>query len=214
LGGLTSLAAAVGKPGIDLVVHPGVFIGSRYRKVDNSTRVYVPTLSPEITQEAGVNLIQTKYPMPLLNDSCIFFGQIPRATSFEHGAPDMYCEIDGVERQDPFDDDSAIVFHVKNKGLVVISGCAHSGIVNTVKYAQQVTGVQEVFVVMGGFHLSGADFDGVISPTTAGLKKIGPRYIIPTHCSGREAIQHIENEMPDSFLLNMSGTKMTFDSQH
>jgi len=63
---------------------------------------------------------------------------------------------------------------------------------------------------MGGFHLSGADFGGVISPTTGGLKEINPHYVIPTHCTGRDAVMHIEREMPDAFLLNMAGTKMTF----
>jgi len=213
LGGLPSLASAVDKNGIDLVVHPGVFIESRYRKVDNDHRVFVPTLSRETTEQIGVNLIETKDPLALLNGIGVFLGQIPRVTPFERGAPDMYYEIDGREKQDPFDDDSAIVFHVINKGLVIISGCAHSGIVNTVKYAQQVTGVQTVFAVMGGFHLSGADFDGLISPTIEGLKEINPHYIIPTHCTGREAVIHIEKELPDAFLLNMSGTKMTFSSQ-
>jgi 7,8-dihydropterin-6-yl-methyl-4-(beta-D-ribofuranosyl)aminobenzene 5'-phosphate synthase len=204
---------AIGAQKLDMVVHPGVFVESRYRKITEEFRVVVPSLSRETTDQIGVNLIETEEPLPLLDSSAIFLGQIPRLTSFEQGAPDMYYEVDGVEKRDPFDDDSAIVFHVKNKGLVIISGCAHSGIVNTVKYAQQVTGVQEIFAVMGGFHLSGADFDRVISPTTEGLKEISPRYIIPTHYSGREAVQHIEKEMPESFLLNMSGTKLTFDSK-
>jgi len=214
LGGLTRLAKAVGKHGIDLVVHPGVFIESRYRKGDNGSRVFVPTLSREVTDQIGVNLIESKEPLPLLAGAGVFLGQIPRVTPYEQGAPDMYCEVDGAEKHDPFDDDSAIVFHVKDKGLVIISGCAHSGIVNTARYAQAVTGIQEVFAVMGGFHLSGADFEGVIAPTTAGLKEIDPQYVIPTHCSGREAVQYMEKEMPDAFLLNMSGTTMRFDSQN
>jgi len=213
LGGLVQLVEAIGNKELDMVVHPGVFVASRYRKITEAFRVYVPALSRKTIDDVGVNLIETTEPLSLLNGIGVFLGQIPRVTSFEQGAPDMYFEVDGVERRDPFDDDSAIAFHVKNKGLVVISGCAHSGIVNTIKYAQQVTGIQEVFAVMGGFHLSGADFDSVISPTTDGLKEIDPRYIIPTHCSGREAVQHIETEMPHAFLLNMSGTRMTFDSK-
>ncbi len=139
-----------------------------------------------------------------------FLGEIPRVTDFEKGVPDMFYEVEDEEKQDPFHDDSGIVFNIKGKGLVVISGCAHAGIVNTIKYAQQITGVTDVWAVMGGFHLSGADFDGVISPTTTGLKEINPHYIIPAHCTGRDAVMHIEREMPDAFLLNMAGTKMTF----
>ena len=63
---------------------------------------------------------------------------------------------------------------------------------------------------MGGFHLTGADFEPIIGRTTAALKALNPRFIVPTHCTGRKACMHIEHEMPDQFLLNMSGTKMVF----
>ena len=87
---------------------------------------------------------------------------------------------------------------------------SHSGIINTVNYAREVTGVEDVFVVMGGFHLTGADFEPIIGPTTDALKALNPQYVVPTHCTGRKAIMHLEKEMPDNFLLNMSGTKMVF----
>jgi 7,8-dihydropterin-6-yl-methyl-4-(beta-D-ribofuranosyl)aminobenzene 5'-phosphate synthase len=92
----------------------------------------------------------------------------------------------------------------------VLSGCAHSGIVNTVAYAREVTGVDPVYAVMGGFHLTGADFEPIIGRTTEALIALNPRYIVPTHCTGRKASMHIEREMPEKFLLNMSGTKMVF----
>ena len=119
-------------------------------------------------------------------------------------------EEGGAEKFDPIEDDSAIVAHVKGKGLVVLSGCAHSGIVNTVAYARDVTGVDPVYAVMGGFHLTGPDFEPIIGKTTEALKAVNPRYIVPTHCTGRKAAMHIEREMPDRFLLNMSGTRMIF----
>ena len=210
LGGLETLVAAVGKKSLDLVVHPGVFVKPRYRKITEDFRIVVPSLSREKADETGLNIVQTREPYLLLDGDGIFLGEIPRTTDFEKGVPDMFYEVEGEETQDPFNDDSAIVFNIKDKGLVVISGCAHAGIVNTIKYAQHITGVRDVWAVMGGFHLSGADFDGVISPTTAGLKEINPHYIIPAHCTGRDAVMHIEREMPDAFLLNMAGTKMTF----
>ncbi len=210
LGGLENLVAAVGKKDLDLVVHPGVFDKPRYRKITEDFRVIVPSLSREKSDKAGVNIVETQEPYLLLDGDGLFLGEIPRVTDFEKGAPDMFYQVDGEEKHDSFHDDSGIAFNIKEKGLVVISGCAHAGIVNTVKYAQMVTGVTNVWAVMGGFHLSGADFNGVISPTTAGLKEINPHYVIPTHCTGRDAVMHIEREMPDAFLLNMSGTKMTF----
>ena len=210
LGGLESLVKAVGKKNLTLVVHPGTFVKPRYRKSIHGLRTYIPSLSREIADRAAVTIIETQEPYPLIDSDGIFLGEIPRVTDFEKGVPDMYYEVEGEEKQDPFHDDSGVVFNIRDKGLVVISGCAHAGIVNTVTYAQHVTGVTDVWAVMGGFHLSGADFDGVISPTTAGLKEIDPHYIIPAHCTGRDAVMHIEREMPDAFLLNMAGTKMTF----
>jgi len=100
--------------------------------------------------------------------------------------------------------------HLKNKGLVVLSGCAHAGIVNTVQYAREVTGIDKVHVIMGGFHLSGALFEAIIGRTIEELKKLDPDYLIPCHCTGRKAVMEIEKAMPDKFILNMSGSRMTF----
>lgn len=71
-------------------------------------------------------------------------------------------------------------------------------------------GIDQVHAVMGGFHLSGPLFEPIIDRTTEELKKIHPVYIIPTHCTGRKAIMAIERQMPEQFILNMSGTRLTF----
>jgi 7,8-dihydropterin-6-yl-methyl-4-(beta-D-ribofuranosyl)aminobenzene 5'-phosphate synthase len=63
---------------------------------------------------------------------------------------------------------------------------------------------------MGGFHLSGADVETVIQPTVDALKQLKPRYIIPVHCTGRQAVLEIEKQMPECFIMNMAGTKLTF----
>jgi 7,8-dihydropterin-6-yl-methyl-4-(beta-D-ribofuranosyl)aminobenzene 5'-phosphate synthase len=97
-----------------------------------------------------------------------------------------------------------------SKGLVVLTGCAHSGIVNTVEYAREITGVNKVHAVMGGFHLTGPAFEPIIDDTVKSIKQIGPDYVIPTHCTGRKAILAFEKAMPRQSLVNMSGTKLTF----
>jgi len=100
--------------------------------------------------------------------------------------------------------------HLKDKGLVILSGCAHAGIVNTVQYAVKTTGIDRIHAVMGGFHLSGPFFEPLIDRTTLELQKMNPAYIIPTHCTGRKAIMEMEKQMPQQFILNMAGTKLTF----
>ena len=207
-GGLVQLAERVGKKGIELVLHPTAFRKPRYIKDTDGLKINLPALSREKIENAGISVVASEMPRMLLDEYVLFLGEIPKQTEFEKGFPRMYFDEDGNSKWDPIEEDTAIVIHVKGKGLVVLSGCAHSGIINTVNYAREVTGVEDVFVVMGGFHLTGADFEPIIGPTTDALKTINPQYVVPTHCTGRKAVMHLEKEMPDKFLLNMSGTKM------
>ena len=212
VGGIQPLVERTGKRDIPLVVHPAAFRNPRFLKLSDEFKVYFPAFTRDRAAAAGVAVVDTDKPYPMLDHAAAFLGHIPRVTAFEKGAPNLFCEVDGQERPDPFDDDSAVVFNVRGQGLVVLSGCAHSGIVNTVAYARQVTGVDKVMAIMGGFHLSGMDLDTVVQPTIDALKAFDPTYIIPTHCTGRQAVQLIEKEMPDAFILNMSGTRLTFSA--
>ncbi len=76
---------------------------------------------------------------------------------------------------------------IKGIGLVIISGCAHSGIINTIKHARKITGVQEIYAVIGGFHLAGADEERM-ALTTEERRKLEPRIIRPRHCTGFETL--------------------------
>ena len=163
-----------------------------------------------MVKQAGLSVIETEKPYPLLNNTVLFLGEIPKQTDFEKGFPIAHCQKDGKEVWDAIEDDTSIVMNLKDKGLVILSGCAHAGIVNTVRYAMAVTGIDKVHVVMGGFHLSGPFFEPIIDRTTEELKKIHPTFIIPTHCTGRKAIMAMEKQMPEQFILNMAGTKLTF----
>ena len=80
-----------------------------------------------------------------------------------------------------------LVVEIKGRGLVIISGCAHSGIINTIKHAQKITGVQEVYAVIGSFHLAGADEERM-ALTTEELRKLEPRIVRPVHCTSFEAL--------------------------
>ena len=209
-GGFQSLVQAVGKPGIELVAHPAVFRQPRFLRMKETLRIDLPPFSREQAAAAGVNVVETKDPYSLLDGHLLFLGEIARRTEFEKGMPNARYEEAGQEKWDPIEDDTAIAAHVKGKGLVILSGCAHSGIVNTVNHARELTGIQPVYAVMGGFHLTGPAFATAIEPTTQALKKLAPKYVVPCHCTGRTAVMHMEKEMPDQFVLNMAGTKLTF----
>ncbi len=209
-GGLQQLSDLVGKKGIKLVLHPSALKPCRFLKITDDFKIILPSLSPEKISAAGVELQETSTPLGLLGDGVCYLGKIPKKTKYEKGASDLIFVDDGVEKQDPIEDDTAIVAHVKGKGLVIISGCAHSGIINTINYAREITGIEKIHAVMGGFHLCGPGEDPAIEGTVRDFREIDPDYIVPTHCTGRKAVGMIEREFPEKFLLNMAGTRMTF----
>jgi 7,8-dihydropterin-6-yl-methyl-4-(beta-D-ribofuranosyl)aminobenzene 5'-phosphate synthase len=211
-GGLVSLAKKIGKADLELFLHPTALRKPRYVKVTEERRLSFPPLTRKRFEEARVVLVETKEPTLLLDGFLGFLGEIPRKTEFETGFPRMFYDEDGEAKWDPIEDDTAIVAHVKGRGLVVLSGCAHSGIINTARYAKEVTRVEQLYAVMGGFHLTGKAFESIIEPTIKALKDLNPRYIVPAHCTGRKAAMCIEKELPEKFLLNMSGTKMVFEA--
>jgi len=73
--------------------------------------------------------------------------------------------------------------NVKNKGLVIITGCGHSGIINTINYAKKLTNENRIYTIFGGMHLSGGIFESIISKTIDELEKYKPKFIVPCHCS-------------------------------
>jgi 7,8-dihydropterin-6-yl-methyl-4-(beta-D-ribofuranosyl)aminobenzene 5'-phosphate synthase len=211
-GGLEKLAAMIGKKDTPLFIHPGAFKSNRYMKFSDQFKIYFPELTRERLATAGFKVMETKDPCLLMDGDCLFLGEVPKRNDFEKGIPLAHFVEDGVEKWDAIEDDTAIVMNLKRKGLVILTGCAHAGIINTVSHAREVTGIDQVHVVMGGFHLSGPLFEPIIDRTTTELKKLAPRHIIPCHCTGRKAIMHMEREMAEQFILNMSGTKLTFAS--
>ncbi|PKN74165.1 MAG: MBL fold metallo-hydrolase [Deltaproteobacteria bacterium HGW-Deltaproteobacteria-10] len=209
-GGMEKLAAMIGRKNVPLIVHPGVFQSPRYMKFSEEFKIYFPEFTREMVSKAGLNIMETKEPFLLLGNNCLFLGEVPKRSDFEKGIPMAHFLEGGVEKHDAIADDTSIVMHLKGKGLVILSGCAHAGIINTVTYAREITGIDKIHAIMGGFHLSGPLFEPIADRTIAELKKMAPRYIIPVHCTGRKAIINMEKEMPEQFILNMSGTKLTF----
>lgn len=209
-GGMKKLTGLIGKKDIPFVAHPSAFKFPRYLKFSEELKINFPKLTRGMVESLGYRVIESENPYPLVDNTILFLGEIPRQTDFEKGFPVAHWQKDGKELWDAIEDDTSIVMNLKNKGLVIVSGCAHAGIVNTVKHAIEVTGVNQVHAVMGGFHLSGPLFEGIIDRTSEELKKLNPVYVIPMHCTGRKAIMAMEKQMPDKFILNMAGTKLTF----
>ncbi len=138
-------------------------------------------------------------------------GEIERTTDFEQGMLVHQAFRDGEWQPDPrISDDQALVANVSGKGLVVITGCAHAGVINTVRYARKLTGVDRVYAVIGGFHLSTPLFEPNILPTVEALKELGPEVVAPAHCTGWRATHALAAAFPDAFIPGSVGTRYIF----
>lgn len=194
---------------VPLVLHPGIFRHPRYtRRPDGAKSIWPRTLVKDELNGKNVDIIESQTPVYLADDMIMVTGEVERTTSFEKGMPNALMEQNGELVQDPIIDDQAIVMKLKGKGLVVVSGCAHAGIVNTLMFAQKTLGEQRIHAVLGGFHLSGPFFEKIHDPTVEALKKIDPDVLMPMHCTGWKAIQRFQKEFPESFVLSSVGTKV------
>jgi 7,8-dihydropterin-6-yl-methyl-4-(beta-D-ribofuranosyl)aminobenzene 5'-phosphate synthase len=147
------------------------------------------------------------------NPRLLITGQIPRVTSFEKGFPFQYKELPetGEIVHDPLiNDDQALVANIKDRGLVILTACGHAGVINTVEYAKKITGIENVYAILGGFHLSGKIYENIIDPTLRELVRFKPRFVIPCHCTGWKAVNKIIQLMPDSFIQSSVGSKFIF----
>ncbi|HEY7812820.1 MAG TPA: MBL fold metallo-hydrolase, partial [Nakamurella sp.] len=104
-------------------------------------------------------------------------------------------------------DDQALVVHIAGLGLLVLTGCGHSGIVNIVRHAKALTGVDQVYAVMGGFHLTGGIFEKIIPQTVAALASENPGVLVPAHCTGWKAQHALAAALPGAFRPNSVGSR-------
>ena len=97
--------------------------------------------------------------------------------------------------------------HVRGRGLVVLTGCGHSGAVNTVRHAMRLTGADRLHGLLGGLHLGGPFFEPIIEPTVQALTELDPALLVPGHCTGWRAQHALAAALPHSWVQGSSGTR-------
>ena len=201
LGGVTEKT----RKGIEIVAHPDLFRGC-YVVHDNMRYIGVPERSSKATVEANKGKwVLSREPyrfIPGLSTT----GEVERVTSYEP-LENVHIKVDGKLVQDPELDDMSLVINVKGRGLVIISGCSHAGIVNIMKQAQRISGVEKITGVIGGFHLRVAN-EEQLSKTIEELDKA--ELVCAGHCTGFEAMKRISDQMGDRFTLLQCGTVIEF----
>jgi 7,8-dihydropterin-6-yl-methyl-4-(beta-D-ribofuranosyl)aminobenzene 5'-phosphate synthase len=211
-GGLLNIRKKMNtKQNIPLLLHEHAF-KNRLVKFRDGRTINLPAPNRSILTRSGYSIVEINSPSLWMDDSVLVSGEVPRTNDFEKGFPNHYSEVeDGKMERDPLiRDDQAIVFNIKNKGLVVITGCGHSGIINILKYAKELTGEDIIYAVLGGMHLTGGIFESIIPRTIDELEKLKPKILIPCHCSGLKAINEIARNMPNAFIQNSVGTTYIF----
>src|SRR6202048_4498992 len=127
-------------------------------------------------------------------------------TELSHYLP---AEMEGKIVPDEHIHEHATCFNLKDKGLIVISSCGHVGIVNSVRQAMEVSGVEKINAIMGGFHLGPAPAD-YLTQVVSEIGKLNPDVLIPMHCSGLNFTQEAQRQMPGKVLTTTTGTRISF----
>ncbi|MDD1765318.1 MAG: MBL fold metallo-hydrolase [Methanomassiliicoccales archaeon] len=193
VGGLVPLI----KAGVPIFAHPRTFAGKRYiLQGTKRTDLSVPMSVVEALKDARLNLSASSIE---LAEGIKTSGEIPRQYPFE-GPGTFIREEDGKVVEDNNIDDQA-VYVTSKKGLIVISGCGHAGIVNIVQQAKKSTGTK-VFMAMGGFHLYSGDTDRLLK-TMDHLKNLGVDHIAPMHCTGFEAMKLLSDRFVGFELMSV-----------
>jgi 7,8-dihydropterin-6-yl-methyl-4-(beta-D-ribofuranosyl)aminobenzene 5'-phosphate synthase len=206
--GLPGVVERLGTRNTPLILHPDAYL-ERKLVLPNGNEIGIPAPKLADFRRENIEIVEEVGPSMLVDEMVLVSGEIARITEFETGFPIHYAKRQDEWEPDPLImDDQCAIIHVKGKGLIVITGCGHSGIINTIRSARAITGIPEIYAVIGGFHLTGHYFEPIIPATIAKLKEINPRYLMPGHCTGWAATHHIARAMPEAYIPNSVGTTL------
>ena len=207
--GLDGLSRVLGgRSNLPVLIHPE-FWSRRRIALPGRDPWELPTTSRGGLEGIGFQIIERPEPSFLFAETVLITGEVARTTDFERGMAPHQALRDGSWQPDPLIlDDQALLVNLEGRGLVVLTGCGHAGVVNTVRYARALTGTERVHAVIGGFHLTGAYFEPIIGPTVEALGELAPDVVVPAHCTGWKAMHALANRLPDAFVNNSIGTRL------
>ena len=204
--GLSGLIGRLGRANLPVLIHPE-FWNRRRLAIPGGEPVGLPTTSRRALEEAGFDIIEQRQPSFLHDRSVLITGEVDRVTGFEKGFPAHQAWRGSSWEPDPLIlDDQALIANVAGRGLVVLTGCGHAGVINICRYAQRLTGGGKLHAVIGGFHLTGPLFEPIIADTVSALEQLTPDVIVPAHCTGWKATHAIARHLPGAFIQNSVGT--------
>lgn len=204
-GGLRDVLLRMRKE-VEVIAHPDIW-ALKYTRFGDKPEHYSGIPFPrELLESLGAHFNLTKDTVHITN-SIFTTGEIPMTTGYEDVDAGLLVKVSGGLQPDSLSDDLALIID-SDFGLVVIMGCAHRGIVNTLKQAQKVTGKELIYAAIGGTHLVHASKER-LDKTAAALQEMGVQYLGVSHCTGFNASAYLAREFGGRFFQNNSGTRLT-----
>ena len=204
-GGLLEALRACGRR-VPVVLHPDALL-PKLKTVPVLRAIGAPHRWDQV-EETGC-LLATREPVHLVA-GVQTSGEIPRTTAFE-GPEEFQTLRDGRVERDDMRDDLALLIHLPDVGLVVVTGCAHAGVVNTIRHGLALTGATRLRAVIGGFHLIRATPDR-IRQTIEALHALQPELLVPIHCTGDRAVAELARAFGERFRYAHVGSELRVEN--
>lgn len=205
-GGLRDVLRRMRKQ-VDVIAHPDIWIPKYVVYGETSRYAGIPFVREEL-ESLGANFILTKDPFQI-SDDIMTTGEVEMTTDYEK-IDDRLCVKEGGRMiADPLADDLALIIR-SGEGLALITGCAHRGIINTVRRVQKLTGGDYIHTIVGGTHLLLSSQERIES-TAAELQELGLLRLGVSHCTGFNASAALAREFGEVFFLNNAGTQLVLD---
>lgn len=203
-GGLREVLKRTAKK-VEVIAHPDIWASKYARLGEQEFYVGIPFQREEL-ESLGASFNLTREPMHL-GDGIMTTGEIPMSTSYEEVDPNIFVRQGDSLNPDPLADDLAIVIDTE-QGLIVVLGCAHRGVINTLYHAQKLMGKKLIYAVIGGIHLFRSPAEQ-LERTVRALKEMEVKKIGVSHCTGFYASCRLAQEFGDIFSLNNAGSCFT-----
>jgi 7,8-dihydropterin-6-yl-methyl-4-(beta-D-ribofuranosyl)aminobenzene 5'-phosphate synthase len=188
-------------PGFTLMAHPGIFAKKIIRSSGTSRNFGISEDLPAL-KDKGIRLDLQEHAI-VISENILTTGHIPMKTDFEEIENRFFTEENGDVVPDSFEDEKALIIQTSS-GTVVLSGCSHRGIINTLHHVAQVTGNDQIYAVMGGLHIGNAH-PSKIEKVCNHLERFGIERIIVGHCTGVPAITELVRKFGDKVEINSVG---------
>jgi 7,8-dihydropterin-6-yl-methyl-4-(beta-D-ribofuranosyl)aminobenzene 5'-phosphate synthase len=202
-GGLRHVLRITGE--VEVIAHPDLWDDKHVQRSGEPLEYNgIPFVRSELeSRGARFNLVKESVH---ITEHAMTTGEVPMVSGYEEVESNLFIRKGEKLYPDTLADDLALIIDT-DFGLVVILGCAHRGIINTLRHAQNLTGKKLVYAVIGGTHLYRASEERV-GRTIADLKKIGVKRLGVSHCTGFYASARLAQEFGDTFFLNNAGTEL------